>query len=209
MTLGLIGRKIGMTQIFSEEGEAIPVTVIQAGPCTVIAKKTLEKHGYTALQVGFGRQKESRLILPLRGQFKKAGVEPCNILRELRVDDNAAFEIGQKITVELFSVGEKIAVTGRSKGRGFAGVVKRWGFRGGRETHGSMFHRAPGSIGSSAYPSRVFKGRKLPGHYGDANVTVRNVKVVDVRPEEALILVKGSIPGSRRGMVLLKKLNHS
>lgn len=209
MTLGLIGRKIGMTQIFSEEGEAIPVTVIQAGPCTVVAKKTLEKHGYTALQVGFGRQKESRLILPLRGQFKKAGVEPCNILRELRVDDNAAFEIGQKITVELFSVGEKIAVTGRSKGRGFAGVVKRWGFRGGRETHGSMFHRAPGSIGSSAYPSRVFKGRKLPGHYGDANVTVRNVKVVDVRPEEALILVKGSIPGSRRGMVLLKKLNHS
>jgi large subunit ribosomal protein L3 len=206
MALGLIGKKIGMTQIFSEEGEVIPVTVIEAGPCVVIAKKTEEKHGYRAIQVGFGTQKESRLSLPVLGQFKKVSLPPCRILKEFRFDDVDSFEVGQKLTVELFSVGEKVAVTGRSKGRGFAGVVKRWGFSGGPGAHGSMFHRAPGSIGSSAFPSRVFKGKRLPGHYGNAQITIRNLEVVDVKPEYNLLLVKGSVPGGRRGIVFIKKL---
>jgi len=206
MALGLIGKKIGMTQIFSEEGEVIPVTVIEAGPCVVIAKKTEEKHGYRAIQVGFGTQKESRLSLPVLGQFKKVSFPPCRILKEFRFDDVDSFEVGQKLTVELFSVGEKVAVTGRSKGRGFAGVVKRWGFSGGPGAHGSMFHRAPGSIGSSAFPSRVFKGKRLPGHYGNAQITIRNLEVVDVKPEYNLLLVKGSVPGGRRGIVFIKKL---
>ena len=205
MAIGLIGRKIGMTQVFSEEGEVLPVTVIEAGPCFVITKKTIEKHGYNAIQLGFGSQKESRVSLPLLGQFKKANVPPCRILKEFRLDDVQSFEIGQKLTLDLFSIGEKVTITGRSKGRGFAGVVKRWGFRGGRSSHGSMFHRAPGSIGSSADPSRVFKGKKLPGHYGNAKVTVRNLEIVDIKVEENLLVVKGSVPGGKRGVVIVKK----
>ncbi len=205
MAIGLIGRKIGMTQVFSEEGEVLPVTVIEAGPCFVITKKTVEKHGYNAIQLGFGSQKESRVSLPLLGQFKKANVPPCRILKEFRLDDVQSFEIGQKLTLDLFSIGEKVTITGRSKGRGFAGVVKRWGFRGGRSSHGSMFHRAPGSIGSSADPSRVFKGKKLPGHYGNAKVTVRNLEIVDIKVEENLLVVKGSVPGGKRGVVIVKK----
>jgi len=206
MTIGLIGRKIGMTQIFLGEGELVPVTVIEAGPCAVVTKKTIEKHGYNALQLGFGSKKESRVSLPVKGQFKKLGIPPCKLLKEFRVDDMGTFEAGQKITVDVFSVGEKVTVTGRSKGRGFAGVVKRWGFRGGKATHGSMFHRAPGSIGASADPSRVFKGKKLPGHYGSARITVRNLKIVDIKPEQNLLLVEGSVPGGKRGIVLVKKL---
>jgi len=205
MAIGLIGRKIGMTQVFSEEGEVLPVTVIEAGPCFVITKKTVEKHGYNAIQLGFGSQKESRVSLPLLGQFKKANVPPCRILKEFRLDDVQSFEIGQKLTLDLFSIGEKVTITGRSKGRGFAGVVKRWGFRGGRSSHGSMFHRGPGSIGSSADPSRVFKGKKLPGHYGNAKVTVRNLEIVDIKVEENLLVVKGSVPGGKRGVVIVKK----
>lgn len=206
MALGLIGRKIGMTQVFSEDGDIIPVTVIEAGPCTVITKKTDAKNGYKAIQVGFGTQKESRLTLPVRGQFKKASLPPCQILKEFRLDDVEPYEAGQKITVEAFSIGEKVAITGTSKGRGFAGVVKRWGFWGGPGTHGSMFHRAPGSIGASADPSRVIKGTKLPGHYGDAQITVRNLEIVDIKAEENLLLVKGNVPGGKRGVILVKKL---
>ena len=206
MTIGLIGKKMGMTQIFSAEGEVFPVTVIEAGPCILMAKKTVERHGYNALQLGFGSQKESRVSLPLKGQFKKADIHPCRILREFRIDDVQPFEIGQKITLDVFSVGEKVTITGHSKGRGFAGVVKRWGFHGGRRTHGSMFHRAPGSIGASADPSRVFKGKKLPGHYGNTKVTVRNLKILDIKPEQNLLLVKGSVPGGKRGIVFVKKL---
>jgi len=206
MTIGLIGKKMGMTQIFSAEGEVFPVTVIEAGPCILMAKKTVERHGYNALQLGFGSQKESRVSLPLKGQFKKADIHPCRILREFRIDDVQPFEIGQKITLDVFSVGEKVTITGHSKGRGFAGVVKRWGFHGGRRTHGSMFHRAPGSIGASADPSRVFKGKKLPGHYGNTKVTVRNLKILDIKPERNLLLVKGSVPGGKRGIVFVKKL---
>ena len=205
MMLGLIGRKIGMTQVFSEDGEVFPVTVIEAGPCTVVNKKTDEKHGYKAIQVGFGSQKESRVLLPLLGQFKKASIPLCRVLKEFRVDELGGYEVGQKLTVEVFSVGEKVSVTGRSKGRGFAGAVKRWGFWGGPGTHGSMFHRAPGSIGASAYPSRVLKGKKLPGHYGDAQITVRNVEIVEIKPEQNLLLVKGGVPGGRQGIILIKK----
>jgi len=205
MTLGLIGKKIGMTQVFTEEGVVFPVTVIAAGPCTVVTKKTVEKHGYNALQLGFGSQKESRTSLPLRGQFKKAQVALCRTLKEFRVEDIQPFEIGQQVTLDVFSVGEKITVTGISKGRGFSGVMKRWGFHGGRATHGSMFHRGPGSIGASADPARVFKGTKLPGHYGNKNITVHNVEIVDIKPEENLLLVKGSVPGGKQGVVVLKK----
>lgn len=194
-----------MTQVFTEEGVVFPVTVIAAGPCTVVTKKTVEKHGYNALQLGFGSQKESRISLPLRGQFKKAQVAPCRTLREFRVEDVQPFELGQQVTLDVFSVGEMITVTGVSKGRGFAGVMKRWGFHGGRATHGSMFHRSPGSIGASAYPSRVFKGTKLPGHYGNKRVTVHNVKIVDIKPEENLLLVKGGVPGGKQGVVVIKK----
>jgi large subunit ribosomal protein L3 len=205
MTLGLIGQKIGMTQIFTEEGVVFPVTVIAAGPCTVVAKKTVEKHGYNALQLGFGSQKESRISLPLKGQFKKANVAPCRTLKEFRVEDTQPFEIGQQVTVDMFSVGENITVTGVSKGRGFAGVMKRWGFHGGRATHGSMFHRGPGSIGASASPARVFKGTKLPGQHGNKNVTIGRVKIVEIKPEENLLLVRGGVPGGKQGVVLLKK----
>lgn len=206
MTLGLIGLKMGMSQIFSDIGEVLPVTVIKTGPCVVVTKKTAEQHGYNAIQVGFGPQKESRLSLPVRGQYRKAEVPCCRILKEFRVDDVDAYSIGQHLTCEVFSVGEKVAVAGRSKGKGFSGVMKRWGFRGGRATHGSMFHRAPGSIGASADPSRVWKGTRLPGHQGDEQVTVRNLEVVEVKPEENLLLVKGCIPGGKRGVVVIKKL---
>jgi large subunit ribosomal protein L3 len=205
MTVGLIGRKIGMTQVFSEDGEVLPVTVIEAGPCTVVTKKTDAKNGYKAIQVGFGNQKESRVSLPLRGQFKKASLPPCQVLKEFRIDDVEPYEVGQKLTVEVFSIGEKVSITGNSKGRGFAGVVKRWGFRGGPGTHGAMFHRAPGSIGASADPSRVLKGKKLPGHYGNVQITVRNLEIVDIKTEQNLLLVKGSVPGGKRGVILVKK----
>jgi large subunit ribosomal protein L3 len=155
--------------------------------------------------VGFGNQKESRILLPLLGQFKKVSLPPCRVLKEFRIDDLGAYEVGQKLTVEVFAVGEKVSITGNSKGRGFAGVVKRWGFWGGPGTHGSMFHRAPGSIGASAYPSRVLKGKKLPGHYGNVQITMRNLEIVDIKIEQNLLLVKGSVPGGRRGIILVKK----
>jgi large subunit ribosomal protein L3 len=205
MTLGLIGRKIGMTQVFSKDGDVFPVTVIEAGPCTVVTKKTDATNGYKAIQVGFGNQKESRVSLPIRGQFKKASLPLCQLLKEFRIDDVEAYDVGQKLTVEVFSIGEKISITGKSKGRGFAGVVKRWGFGGGPGSHGAMFHRAPGSIGQSADPSRVFKGKKLPGHYGNAQITVRNLEIVDIKIEQNLLLVKGSVPGGKRGIILVKK----
>ena len=194
-----------MTQVFSEEGKVFPVTVIEAGPCTVVTKKTAAKHGYNALQLGFGSQEESRMSLPLRGQFKKANVAPCRTLKEFRGDDVQPFEIGQQVTLDMFSIGEKVTITGHSKGRGFSGVVKRWGFHGGRGTHGSMFHRAPGSMGASATPSKIIKGKKLPGRHGNRRVTVRNLEVVDIRPEQDLMIVKGAVPGSKNGLLVVQK----
>ncbi len=193
-----------MTQVFSDEGAAIPVTVIEAGPCVVIQKKTRETDGYDAVQLGFGRKKLKRVTKPIQGHFKKADKGFFRLLREFRMDNTEKYEVGSELNVDIFAVGDYVDIVGTSKGRGFAGVVKRHGFKGGRATHGSMFHRAPGSIGASADPSRVLKGTKLPGHMGDRRVTVQNLVVFSVRPERNLILVKGSVPGSMNGFVLIK-----
>lgn len=202
MSKGIIGKKIGMSQQFSG-GELIPVTVIQAGPCTVIQKKTAERDGYEAVQLAFEEEKKKgRVTKPLQGHFKKANVQPHRFLRELRTGE---FEQGQVVTVDIFKKGERIAVSGVSKGKGFAGVMKRHNFRGGPGGHGSMFNRAPGSIGASAYPSRVWPGKKLPGHLGAAKVTVKNLEVVEVRPDQNLLFVRGAVPGGDNGMLLLYK----
>jgi len=193
-----------MTQVFSDEGSAVPVTVIEAGPCVVIQKKSREKDGYDAVQLGFGRKKPKRVTKPLQGHFKKADKGFFQVLREFRLDNPEAYEVGAELSADLFEVGEYIDIVGISKGRGFAGVVKRHGFKGGRATHGSMFHRAPGSIGVSAYPSRVLKGKKLPGHMGDRRVTVQNLVVFGVRPDRNLLLVRGSVPGSTNGIVIVR-----
>lgn len=202
-TIGLLGKKIGMTRVYSAEGGAIPVTVIEAGPCIVLQKKTTDKEGYNAIQVGFKPKKDSRLGRPIAGHCKAAGKGGFYYIREFRVADPARFELGQTIGLgDLFKVGDLVDISGNSKGRGFQGVVKRHGFSGGKDTHGSMFHRRPGSIGASAWPSRVIKGKKLPGHMGTNLVTKKNLTVVDIRAEENVLLVKGSVPGS--GLELLQ-----
>jgi large subunit ribosomal protein L3 len=203
MKIGLIGKKLGMTQIFSEDGEAVAVTVIAAEPSVVIQKKTRDKDGYDAIQLGFGRVKQKNVTKALQGHFKKADKGIFKLLREFRTA-SGVYELGQELKVDLFKAGDYVDVSGTSKGKGFAGVIKRHGFSGGRATHGSMFHRAPGSIGASADPSRVFKGKKLPGHMGSERVTIQNVMVWAVRPEQNLILVKGAVPGGKNGIVLVK-----
>lgn len=204
MEKGLIGRKLGMTQIFAADGASVPVTVIEAGPCYVIQKKTEESDGYNAIQLGFDRKRQKNVTRPLQGHFKKADRGFFRVLREFKTDAAGTFELGQELTASIFAAGDFVDVTGTSKGRGFAGGVKRHGFRGGRATHGSMFHRAPGSIGASAFPSRVFKGQRLPGHMGDERKTVQNLLVMGVRPELNVILVKGAVPGSKNGIVVIK-----
>lgn len=205
MGTGLIGKKLGMTQVFGDDGVAVPVTVIEAGPCVVIQKKTQATDGYDALQVAFGRKKQKNVTKPLQGHQNKVDKGFFRVLREFRIPDPDAFELGQELTAAIFEVGDFVDVTGTTKGRGFAGGVKRHGFKGGKASHGSMFHRAPGSIGASAYPSRVFKGKRLPGHMGDERKTVQNLRVIGVRPENNVILVKGAIPGSKNGIVLIRK----
>ncbi|HRR42775.1 MAG TPA: 50S ribosomal protein L3 [Syntrophales bacterium] len=204
MEKGLIGRKLGMTQVFSEEGAAVPVTVIEAGPCVVVQKKTREADGYEALQLGFGRKKQKRVTKPLQGHFRKADKGFFRVLREFKLNDCTEYDVGAELNVGMFDAGEYVDIIGTSKGRGFAGGVKRHGFKGGRASHGSMFHRAPGSIGASAYPSRVLKGKKLPGHMGDRRVTVQNLVVFGVRPDRNLLLVRGSVPGSTNGIVIVR-----
>lgn len=202
MSKGIIGKKIGMSQHYSS-GELIPVTVIQAGPCTVVQKKTTGKEGYDAVQLAFTEEKKKdRVTKAMAGHFQKANAQPHRFLREFRT---AEFEQGQQVTVDIFKKGERISVSGVSKGKGFAGVMKRHRFAGGPGGHGSMFNRAPGSIGSSAWPSRVIPGKKLPGHMGDANVTLKNIEVVDVRPDQNLLFVRGAVPGGENGLVLLFK----
>lgn len=204
---GIYGRKLGMTRIFEEDGVVVPVTVIEAGPCFVVQKKTTAQDGYEALQVGFERRPLAKSNKPERGHLEKYGSKSgFAVLQELRVESTEAYETGQEITVELFAIGDRLNVTGTSKGRGFTGTVKRWGFRIGPMSHGSMSHRAPGSIGASAYPSRVIKGKKMPGHMGNARVTVKNLEVIDVRPEDNLLLVKGAVPGPRRGLLFIRKV---
>jgi large subunit ribosomal protein L3 len=206
MVEGLIGKKIGITQSFDEEGNSFPVTVIQAGPCTVFQKKDQKRDGYSALQLGFIEEKGSKKPnRPLTGHCQKAGVPPPRVLREMLYDEQTKIKEGDQFFVDIFKPGEKVDVTGRSKGKGFAGVVKRWKFKGGKASHGSMFHRAPGSIGASAFPSRVTKGRRLPGHMGDQKVTVKNLTVIKSDKENNLLVLKGSVPGAEGGYLLIKK----
>jgi large subunit ribosomal protein L3 len=204
MKKGLIGKKIGMTQIFSEEGTAIPVTVIEVEPSVVIQKKTAATDGYDAAQLGYGRIKQKNVTKALQGHFRKADKGLFRILREIRTDTEIP-EPGHEIRADIFKVGDYVDVVGTTLGKGFAGGVKRHGFRGGRATHGSMFHRAPGSIGASAEPSRVFKGKKLPGQMGNERKTIQNLLVLGVRPDRNLILIKGSVPGCKNGIVIVKQ----
>ena len=205
MLKGLIGKKVGMTRLFMEEGRVVPVTVLEVGPCTVVQLKTPKREKYAAVQLGFGQKKASRVNKPLTGHFKKGGSEPLAILKEFRVDSSEGLEVGQKLTADLFAVGDKVHVTGKSKGRGFTGVVKRYNFAGGSKTHGCTTHDAPGSIGASADPSRVVRGKKMPGQHGNQQRQARNLKVVDVRADMNLVLVKGAVPGAIGGIVFLEK----
>ena len=206
MVQGLIGKKIGMSQQFDDAGNVIPVTILKAGPCTVIQKKTADKDGYAAVQLGFVEERGVRKPRkPQLGHFKKAGVPVVKKLQEVGCSDPAAVKEGDQVLVDIFEVGETIHVVGTSKGKGFAGVVKRHHFAGGDAAHGSMFHRAPGSIGASSYPSRVVKGMRMGGHMGDERVTVRNLKVVATDKDNNLLLVKGAVPGAKGGYVLIKK----
>jgi large subunit ribosomal protein L3 len=204
MTKGLIGKKLGMTQIFSDEGVAVPVTVIEVEPSVIIQKKTRETDGYNALQLGYGRIKQKNVTKALQGHFKRADKGLFRILREFPLDLEGA-EPGQELKAEVFEPGDYVDIVGTTKGKGFAGVVKRHGFHGGRATHGSMFHRAPGSIGASADPSRVFKGTRLPGRMGNERKTVQNLLVWAVRPEMNVILIRGAVPGSKNGFVMIKQ----
>lgn len=205
MCKGILGKKLGMTGLFANDGRYIPVTVIEAGPCTVTQIKTKANDGYNALQLGFGEKKKTRLTKPVQGHLEKSGGSGFSKLREFAVDDPDAYQLGQQVTLDLFTVGEKISISGKTKGRGFSGVTKRHGFSLGRKTHGSRCYRIPGSIGQSAWPSKVSKGKKMPGHYGNVRQTTRNLEVVDIRPEQNLILVKGAIPGPVNAIVEISK----
>jgi large subunit ribosomal protein L3 len=202
----LFGIKLGMTRFFLDEGKSVPVTIVRMGPCVVIQKKTRDKDGYDAIQVGFEARKEGRVNKPLRGHFNAAAKGCFRYLREIRVEDAGAFELGQEFGPDTFHIGDVIQISAESKGRGFAGVVKRWGFAGGKATHGCRSHRVPGSIGSSATPGRVFKGKKMPGRMGTRRTTVKNLKVVDVRSDLGVIAVKGAVPGSRDTIVEISRI---
>lgn len=205
MCKGLIGKKLGMTGLFLSEGQHVPVTVIQAGPCVVTQIKTIATDGYNALQLSFGEKKKSHVTRPLAGHFKKSGDQHFSFVREFPVDNPEEYSLGQPVSLALFEVGERVDVVGLTKGRGFSGVIKRHGFHGGKKSHGSHSHRIPGSIGCSAWPSKVIRGKKMPGHYGQERKTIKNLEVIDIRPEENLILIKGAIPGARSGIVEIKK----
>ncbi|MFV9506526.1 MAG: 50S ribosomal protein L3 [Oscillochloridaceae bacterium umkhey_bin13] len=205
MVHGMLGRKVGMMQIFTEKGEVVPVTVINAGPCVVTQIRVSERDGYNAVQLGFEQVPPRKLTKPQQGHLKGAGTL-VRILREFSADDPQAHNVGEIVNVDLFSAGQKVDISGNSKGRGFAGVVKRHHFRGGPKTHGqSDRHRAPGSIGAGTTPGRVWKGQKMAGRMGGKRVTVQNLEVVEVLPEQNLILVKGSVPGARNGLLQIRK----
>ncbi|MEW6725125.1 MAG: 50S ribosomal protein L3 [Bacillota bacterium] len=204
MTKAILGRKLGMTQIFAEDGSLIPVTVIEAGPCLVVQKKSTATDGYEAVQVGFIDANQRRVTRPVKGHFGKAGVTPKRFVREFRVDSCDGYEIGQEIKVDTFAAGESVDVTGISRGKGFAGGIKRHGFHRGPMTHGSKYHRAPGSL-QSRDASRVFKGRKLPGRMGGEQVTIQNLKVVRVDNDKNLMLVRGAVPGAKGALLVVRK----
>jgi large subunit ribosomal protein L3 len=205
MCKGLMGKKLGMTGLFASDGRVIPVTVIQAGPCVVTQIKTQATDGYNALQLGFDEMKTQHVTKPRQGHFKKSGEACFRHVQEFPVDRPEDYSVGQLVTLDIFAVGERVDVSGTTKGRGFAGVIKKEGFSGGRKTHGSKCHRIPGSIGSSAWPSRVFKGKGLPGHYGVERQTMQNIEIVDIRPDDHIVLVRGAVPGPASGLVAIKK----
>ena len=204
MINAIYGKKIGMTQLFDEDGKVIPVTVIEAAPNKVCQVKTTATDGYEAVQLGFGTIKEQKVNKPMAGHFAKQGVEPARYLREVRVADGAEHTVGEEVTVANFAEVKKVDVTGTSKGKGFAGVMRRYGFGGGPGGHGAHFHRAPGSVGQCAYPSRVFKGVRLPGHMGCDTVTTKNLEVVRVDEDMNLIMLKGAVPGGKNGVVRIR-----
>ncbi len=205
MVRGLIGKKMGMTGVYSPDGKYVPVTVIEIGPCFVTQVKTVETDGYNSVQLGFGSKKEKHTTKALQGHFKKSGDVLFSHMREFEVSEPTEFTVGQEITLDMFEVGELVEVTGTSKGRGFAGTIKRHNFSRGPETHGCRNHRAPGSIGCSAWPAKVVKGKKMPGRFGNYRRTVRNQEIVDIRPEDNVILLKGQVPGAKSGIIEIKR----
>ncbi|HDH97847.1 50S ribosomal protein L3 [Thermovirga sp.] len=210
MSVGILGRKLGMTQIYTEDGFAVPVTVVEAGPCVIVDIRDEQKNGYNAIVAGFGEVKSGKLTKPYRGVFEKNNLEPKRWLREFRVESVEGYEIGQEIRVDIFEKGEKVNVTGKSKGKGYAGVMKRHNFAGGPASHGSSkFHRQPGSAGGSSFPGHIFKGKTMPGRLGNERVTVKGLTVVDLDPENNLLLIKGAIPGPRNGLVMIHKTGSS
>jgi large subunit ribosomal protein L3 len=204
MSKGLIAKKLGMTHVFVDDGRRIPVTVLEAGPCSVIQKKTVAKDGYDAIQLGFELLEAQRVNKPLMGHFKGAAQGAFRVLRELRVTGDDTFAVGDQLTAEMFQAGELVDIVGISKGKGFQGVIKRWNFKGGRASHGSRFHRAPGSIGCSATPSRVFKNKKMPGQLGNEQITIQRLQIVRVDAADNLLLIKGAVPGPTNGFVVIK-----
>ena len=208
MKNGIIGKKLGMTQIFMPDGTLVPVTVIQAGPCTVVQKKTIEKDGYEAVQLGFDERPEKRaeklLNKPEKGHLAKAGVKPVRVLREFRLDDTASLEVGQVIKADVFTAGDKVDITGTSTGHGFTGAIYRWNHHTGPMAHGSKYHRGVGSMSANTYPARVFKNKKMAGQYGVERVTIQNLSIVQVDAERSLLLVRGSVPGPNKGVLLIK-----
>ncbi|MBI6874247.1 50S ribosomal protein L3 [Clostridium aciditolerans] len=204
MKKAILGKKLGMTQIFGEDGKIIPVTVVEAGPCVVVQKKTTEKDGYEAIQVGFADIREKLVNKPVKGHFAKAGVGLKRFVKELRLEDISGYEVGQEIKADVFAVGERVDVSGISKGKGFQGTIKRWNGHRGPMTHGSKFHRSVGSMGGSSDPSRTFKNKKMPGHMGNENTTVLNLQVAKVMPEKNIILIKGGVPGPNKGFVVIR-----
>lgn len=203
MSKGILGKKLGMTQIFSETGKAIPVTVIEAGPCIVLQKKVPNQDGYSAIQIGFEEIRESLVNKPLKGHFQKARVKPLRYIREVRTGDVDNYQVGQEIKADIFTPGELVDITGISKGKGFAGSIKRHGFHRGPMKHGSKYHRGSGSLAAKG-PARVFKGRRLPGHMGAERVTIQNLEVVRVDAERNLLIIKGAVPGTRRSLLVVK-----
>jgi len=201
----LIGKKIGMTRVYDADGVQVPVTVVQVGPCTVVQRKSKDADGYEAVQLGFGAQKESRLGKPLQGHFKKAGAAPAKVLREVRVDAAEGAKPGDVVTAKVFEGVKFVDVLGRTKGRGFQGVVKRFGFAGGRASHGGGWNRKPGSIGNREWPARIFKNKRLPGHMGSVDVTTQNLRVVQVLADDHALLLEGAVPGPVGGIVLVRK----
>ncbi|OGP64140.1 MAG: 50S ribosomal protein L3 [Deltaproteobacteria bacterium RBG_13_47_9] len=204
-TLGIVGRKLGMTQLFLEDGSVVPVTVVQAGPCSVIQKKVEEKDGYNALQIGFLPKKVQRVNRPLSGHYKKAGMGPCYYLKEFRMENVEGYEVGQQVDVTLFKPGDVVDITGLSRGKGFTGVIKRHGFHGSPGSHGTHeYFRHGGSVGSATFPHHTFKGLKMPGQHGNRKATIQNIKVLDIKEDQNLILLKGGIPGSPNGFILVR-----